>query len=441
MTTRSLKQKKKGPGKTETKTMSMDYYGNDYQYEQNDIYVQALQKFWGYPNFRSMQRDIIEAISLFPGSDVVAVLGTGTGKSICFQIPGVVLGGLTVVISPLISLMQDQVHQLTMRNIPAACLHSGQTWQEQQMIMTEVEKGKIHFLYVAPERLNFMEADLRRWNPKWIIADESHCVSQFGCSFRPDYRELRRIREWVPAAKWAAFTATATVDVQQDIIEQLGMVRPACFIANVDRPNLFYVIKPRFKTMQQFWEKQLLPTVRKHYMQSGIIYCLSRRETEQVADYLQQAGIRCAPYHAGMEMPERTETQKKFMSGEIHVVSATVAMGMGIDKSNIRFILHTTLPSTIEHFQQESGRSGRDGDVSFSYLFYGPQDFKIRESFLKEIKDEQHLLAMQEKLQTAWNFCKNKHQCYHKQLVNYFGQDYEPLRCKTMCSSCMNVDL
>jgi len=438
-----LKKKKKLAASS-----SSSYYINEEKKEPehktlytDDICLVALQRFWGYQEFRGPQRDIIESLRTFPGQDVLAILSTGAGKSLCFQMPSVVDGGLTLVITPLISLMQDQVHQLSMKQIPAACLYQNQTHTEQMSIYEQIIAGRIHILYVAPERLVNMEMYVRKWQPKWIIVDEAHTVSQFGCSFRPDYRDLYKIREWTPYAKWAAFTATATTDVQQDIIQQLGMQNPTCYVANVDRTNLFYTIQPRCKNRQQFLSSQLYPLLKKHYMQSGIIYCLSRKETEDTAEYLNQCGIEVLPYHAGLDPQVRSETQTKFMNDEIRVISSTVAFSLGLNKPNIRFIINTSLASTIEHIMQDFGRAGRDGELSHCYLFYAPQDFKIRESFLKEIQDEQHLQTMTEKLQTAWNFCKNKHECYHKQMVQYFGQTYQPLTCRNRCSNCVSVEI
>ncbi len=338
--------------------------------------IQSLEalaaRVFGIEAFRDMQREAIQAS--LEDRDLFLVLPTGGGKSLCFQAPALVRPGLTLVISPLISLMKDQVDGLVQNGVPAGMLTSAQTAEDKREVYQQLQDGALKLLYVAPERLfvpGFLDGLLR--GPGGIAAiaiDEAHCISQWGHDFRPEYQRLGSLRELVPGVPIQAFTATATEDVREDVVRALKLRDPALLVANCDRPNLTYRVLPRAKV-----HDQVMSVIERHTGDAGIVYCLSRKETERIHDGLKRAGVRSAAYHAGLAASVRARVQEKFQAEDLDVVVATVAFGMGIDRTNVRFIVHASMPKGIEQYAQETGRAGRDGLPAECVLFYAGKDY------------------------------------------------------------------
>ena len=319
----------------------------------------ALARYWGYSSFRPLQREAMEAV--LERRDSLVVLPTGGGKSLCFQAPALVRPGLAVVISPLISLMKDQVDTLVGNGVPAALYNSSVTQSEKAAVVAGLREGRYRLLYVSPERLvgegseSFL-ALLASCGVSFVAVDEAHCISQWGHDFRPEYRQLARLRQRLPLISVHAYTATATARVRLDIATQLGLVDPIELVGSFDRPNLVYRVLPRAAL-----KRQLLDTLSRHRREAGIIYCTSRREVDALAAWVTAEGVPALPYHAGLSEAERARNQDAFTAERIDVIVATVAFGMGIDRSNVRFVVHAGAPRSVEHYQQESGRAGRDG--------------------------------------------------------------------------------
>jgi ATP-dependent DNA helicase RecQ len=318
--------------------------------------LNVVRRYWGFDGLRPLQGEAIAAA--LAGRDSLVVLPTGGGKSLCFQTPPLVSGGIDVVISPLIALMKDQVDSLAAVGYPAAAMHSNLTDEQRRSIEINLAEGEYRLLMVAPERLvqldflrRLAQLDIRRF-----VIDEAHCISHWGHDFRPDYRQLAMLRQRFPRASMHAFTATATARVRDDIRAQLHLREPAVLVGRFDRPNLVYRVVP-----QEDRFAQTLEVLRRHEGDAAIVYCLSRKDTEAMSGYLRQCGLRAAHYHAGMEAAQRRQTQDDFAQEKLDVVVATVAFGMGIDRSNVRCVLHACRPKSIEHYQQETGRAGRDG--------------------------------------------------------------------------------
>lgn len=383
----------------------------------------ALKQFWGYDGLRPLQREVIDASLV--GKDAVVVMPTGGGKSLCFQIPPLVDGRLTVVISPLISLMKDQVDALRLIGYPAAALHSAVPEIEVGGIYRDLRIGSIKLLYVSPERMltgamiaTLQNADNGRGVARFAI-DEAHCISQWGHDFRPEYRRLVEVRQTFPGAAVHALTATATPRVQRDIGMQLGFRKAQLFVGGFDRPNLTYRIVPKNDPIRQIAE-----AVRQFEIDASIVYCISRKDTERIAGALASLGIKAEAYHAGLEAEHRKRISEEFAQERVQVVVATVAFGMGIDRSNVRCVIHESMPRSIEAYQQETGRAGRDGLPSECLMLYAPNDYVRWERLITDSSAPDqlpHQIAMIEEVRRFANDTK----CRHAFLSEYFGQKYE----------------
>ena len=402
-----------------------------------DPIVQVLERYWGFREFRPWQREAIDTI--LERRDSVLVLPTGGGKSLCFQAPALVDDGtagprLALVVSPLIALMKDQVDGLVASGVPAACLNSAQPAEERSAAVSMVRSGACRLLYVSPERLVGDGAEsFREWvgrvGVRFVAIDEAHCISQWGHDFRPEYRLLGRLKHDFPAASIHAFTATATVRVRDDMAAQLGLRDPIVLVGPYDRANLTYRVVPRVEMRQQVQK-----VLGRHPGEAGIIYCLSRREVDETAEWLKGLGVRALPYHAGMSDETRHANQEAFIDERADVVVATVAFGMGIDRPDVRFVVHAGSPRSLEHYQQESGRAGRDGLAAECVLIASPADFLRWKSLLEannELSDSnrQHLREIER--YTAATHCR------HRALVEYFGQSYAAGRPCGACDWCL----
>lgn len=396
-----------------------------------DRALQLLQTYFGYTSFRPVQEAPVE--SLLKNEDVVAIMPTGAGKSICFQIPALCKSGLTVVFSPLISLMKDQVDGLVDQNIPAALINSTLTQTEFNKTMYDVRSGNIKLLYIAPERLgsNFFCNVLRSMPISQVIVDEAHCISQWGHDFRPSYR---LIGDWLASLPKrpvvGAFTATATKAVENDIKTLLGLDHANVYVTGFDRPNLSFSVVRTPKRMDY-----VVDYVRRHSHENGIIYCSTRKDVERVYDNLTRAGIQTGYYHAGLSDEMRKDMQNKYAFDQLQVMVATNAFGMGIDKSNVRYVLHYQMPRNMESYYQEAGRAGRDGAPAECILLYSGQDVRVH----KYLIEQGHLEPQREqvelrKLQSMIDYCFCS-TCLRKYMLSYFGEIVPWLECSN-CSSC-----
>lgn len=397
---------------------------------------EALRKYWGFDQLRALQAEAIQAG--LDQRDALVVLPTGGGKSLCYQVPAVVAGRLDLVISPLISLMKDQVDALQAGGYPAGALHSGQTPAERRKCEDELRAGRLRLLFLAPERLQnpAVVALLGRAGVRAIAVDEAHCISHWGHDFRPEYRQLAALRERFPQASLHGFTATATARVRDDIARQLRLRDPLVLVGRFDRPNLVYRILPK-----QDVARQVLQVLRRHAGQAAIVYCLSRADTEDLAGYLAGQGIRAAHYHAGLDAGTRRKTQDDFAAERLDVVVATVAFGMGIDRSDVRAVVHAALPKSIEHYQQETGRAGRDGLEAECVLFYSYADVARWEGLIEKSAAEagappEVAEAARQLLGHMQGLCSG-YTCRHRRLSEYFGQAYERPNCGA-CDVCLD---
>ncbi len=393
---------------------------------------EIIRKYWGYDGFRPLQREAMESVLV--GRDSLVVLPTGGGKSLCFQAPAVAMEGTALVVSPLISLMKDQVDTLQECGVSAACLHSNLTVDERYSAMTALRTGTLDLLYVSPERLflgEFMES-LTRGNISisFVAIDEVHCVSMWGHDFRPEYRRLKSLHDALPGVPIHGYTATATEQVRDDIVEQLGLRDPSIVVGSFDRPNLVYRIERRRRRREKI--DQILEVVNRHRGESGIIYCISRKDTEKLTEDLNASGCRAVAYHAGLDGETRHAAQEAFVREDIDIVVATVAFGMGIDKSNVRYVIHAAMPKSLEHYQQESGRAGRDGLEAECCLFYSMQDYQTWRRLMQpgEVSG-----AAMDKLDDMLGFCTGVG-CRHAALLEYFGQRLEGDGCEA-CDICL----
>jgi ATP-dependent DNA helicase RecQ len=394
--------------------------------------VDVLERYWGYTSFRPLQREAMDAI--MSGRDSIVVLPTGGGKSLCFQAPALVRPGLAVIVSPLISLMKDQVDTLVGNGVAAACFNSSLASDQKSSIIAGLREGRFRLLYVSPERLvgeggeSFL-AMLSRCNVSFVAIDEAHCISQWGHDFRPEYRQLGRLRSLLPGISLHAYTATATARVRRDIGAQLGLEEPVELVGSFDRPNLVYRVLPRASL-----KSQIVDVLARHRGQAGIIYCTSRREVEALAAWLRESGVRALPYHAGLPDQERSRNQDAFLGEDADVIVATVAFGMGIDRSDVRFVLHAGAPQSLEHYQQESGRAGRDGLEAECVLFYSSADFMKWRLMLE--KNGELTDASRKLLRDIEKYAGSVG-CRHRHLVTYFGDTYDRPECGA-CDYCLD---
>ena len=395
---------------------------------------QALKHFFGYDSFRPGQREIVEAA--LQKRDMMIVMPTGGGKSLCFQLPALLKPGLTVVVSPLIALMQDQVEALQDNGIGATFLNSTLSSQETRSRETAILEGKIKLLYVAHERLlgerflPFLDIVANKLGISAFAIDEAHCVSEWGHDFRPEYRQMQRVRDRYPDIPIMGLTATATERVRQDIIQQLTLRNPYIHVASFNRPNLYYEVRP--KTKHSFAE--VLQIIQKKGG-SGIIYCLSRKKVDEVAYKLQQSGIQALPYHAGMNDVDRATNQTRFIRDDVQVMVATIAFGMGINKPDVRFVIHYDLPKNLEGYYQESGRAGRDNEPAHCSLFYGYGDVKTIDYIIEQKPDPQEQRIARQQLRRVINYAESS-DCRRTIQLSYFGDSF-PGDCGT-CDNCCN---
>jgi ATP-dependent DNA helicase RecQ len=383
----------------------------------SDALHDALRAVFGFDSFRPNQEEIVRAT--LEGQDVFAVMPTGGGKSLCYQLPACVTRGTCVVISPLISLMKDQVDAAKNNGIQAECLNSSLEPEERSAVVRRLVRNELDLIYVAPERFTmsgFLDM-LGGVDVRLFAIDEAHCVSEWGHDFRPHYLELSIIPKRFPGVPIAAFTATATERVQRDITERLGLRDPHTVRASFDRPNLFYSVVPK-----QHLGRQVLEFLHDHQNESGIIYRATRKDVERTAGFLQKHGVGARPYHAGLEDDERHDNQDAFNRDEIDVIVATIAFGMGIDKSNVRFVIHGDLPKNIEGYYQETGRAGRDGEPAQCVLFYGRGDVSKVRFWINQCENETERLVASTKLKQMASFAA-VNECRRAQLLGYFGEE------------------
>ena len=377
-----------------------------------------LKKHFGYDEFRPLQEEVID--SVLRQRDTLVIMPTGGGKSLCYQLPALWFEGLTLVVSPLIALMKDQVDTLRANGIAAEFVNSSLTYAEIGRVQERARQGDLKILYLAPERLalpDFREF-LRTLDVSLVAVDEAHCISEWGHDFRPDYRTLGGLRRGMPSVPFIALTATATDRVRADILTQLGLKQPQQFVASFDRPNLRYEVRPKERAFDQ-----LVELLKERRGESAIIYCFSRNDTEELSDRLQDVGFKSLPYHAGMEAETRRRNQERFIRDEVDIIAATIAFGMGIDKPDVRLIVHQELPKTLEAYYQQTGRAGRDGLPSDCVLFYSYGDKIKQDFFINRIEDGTEKRGAQEKLSQVIDFCTLR-TCRRRYLLDYFGEDF-----------------
>jgi ATP-dependent DNA helicase RecQ len=391
--------------------------------------LSPLKRHFGHDQFRPLQREIVQ--DALAGQDVFVLMPTGGGKSLCFQLPALMRDGLTIVVSPLIALMKDQVDALQTSGIPATYLNSTLNREEAKARWRGLHRGEYRMLYVAPERL-MLDAFLERalnWNIAQLAIDEAHCISEWGHDFRPEYRELKKLRKHLPDVPLMALTATATERVRADIVKELKLRDPRCYVASFNRPNLTYRVVPKSVPYEQ-----LLAFIRSRPNDSGIVYCASRKSTESLTRNLNADGVNAKPYHAGLTTSERTKHQDAFLRDDVRVITATIAFGMGINKPNVRFVVHYDLPKNLESYYQETGRAGRDGLPSECILLFSPGDVAKQRHFIDE-KSEKEARIARAQLQQMVHYAETR-ECRRGVLLEYFGEKFLPQSCDS-CDNCL----
>ena len=396
----------------------------------------ALRATFGFEAFRPGQAEIVAAI--LDGRDVLAVMPTGSGKSLCYQLPALLRDGLTIVVSPLIALMRNQVAQLRGYGVAAAALNSANDASENRSVLEEIARGDLRLVYIAPERLVKAEtlARLKRAKIAMLAVDEAHCISQWGHDFRPEYAALGTVQAELGGVQTMALTATADAATRTDILGKLFSREPAVFVHGFDRPNLRLAMQAKIGS-----RNQVLDFIKNHRGQSGIVYCSSRRKTEELAEFLRASGVKALPYHAGMESAVRSRHQDVFLQEDGVVVVATVAFGMGIDKPDVRFVLHADMPANIESYYQEIGRAGRDGLPADTLTLYGMGDIRLRRLQIDETdaSDEQKRVDRQ-RLNALVSLCESP-RCRRQTLLAYFGEAVEPCgNCDFCCDGAQLID-
>jgi len=390
-----------------------------------------LKSVFGYGAFRPLQQEIMEAS--LAGRDVLAILPTGGGKSLCYQLPALQRTGLTLVVSPLIALMKDQVDQLDAAGVAATFLNSSVSATEARTRLAELHRGRYRLLYLAPERLflpDFLDR-LKTWQVAAVAIDEAHCISEWGHDFRPEYRQLASLRQHFPGVPVTALTATATQRVRTDIAAQLGLTDPAIYVASFNRPNLTYRVLPKQRP-----RRQVLDYVAANREVSGIVYCQSRRAVEDYATALSDAGHRALPYHAGLPQSEREANQEAFIRDDAQIICATIAFGMGINKPNVRYVLHADLPKNIESYYQETGRAGRDGLPAECVLLFSAGDIAKYKHFIDQMEDEQAARIALQQLRQMADFAEFA-DCRRAALLRYFGEAFPEPNCGG-CDNCLD---
>ncbi|MFM2201412.1 MAG: hypothetical protein RL040_612, partial [Bacteroidota bacterium] len=384
----------------------------------------ALKQFFGFNNFKGLQEGVVN--SVLEGNDTFVIMPTGGGKSLCYQLPAIMLEGTAIVVSPLIALMKNQVDAIrgfSDSDGVAHFINSSLNKTEINQVKSDILEGKCKLLYVAPESLNKDEnvEFFRGVKISFVAIDEAHCISEWGHDFRPEYRRLRPIIEQIADCPIMALTATATPKVQQDIQKNLGMLNAKLFKASFNRANLYYEIRPKNNV-----GKQIIQYIKANSGKSGIIYCLSRKKTEEIAELLQVNGIKALPYHAGMDGGQRSKVQDKFLMQDVDVICATIAFGMGIDKPDVRFVIHHDIPKSLESYYQETGRAGRDGGEGVCVAFYSPKDIEKLEKFLQGkpvAEQEVGMLLLQEVIAYAETSMSRR-----QYLLHYFGEEWDPVK-------------
>lgn len=397
----------------------------------SDAVLEVVSRTWGFSSLRPLQRQAIDAV--LSRRDSLLVVPTGAGKSLCYQAPALLLDGVTVVVSPLIALMKDQVDALVTNGVRAAAWNSTTSADDAREIEHDLLTGTLRLLFVSPERLaaGSFRALLRRAPIRAFAIDEAHCISHWGHDFRPEYRQLRELRTLFPDASLHAFTATATEQVRADIVQQLGLRDALVLVGDLDRPNLRYRVTRRTDDIGQIEE-----VLKEHPGEAGIVYCIRRKDVDATTSVLRSRGVRVAGYHAGMEPEERRQAQEDFSSERVDVVVATVAFGMGIDRSNVRFVIHAGMPKSLEHYQQEAGRAGRDGLVSDCVLLHDPSDAMTWRFILEQgSTDSEQLDIAFSQLAAMESFCSAA-LCRHQALVEHFGGTWERESCDA-CDICL----
>lgn len=386
---------------------------------------QVLKDVFGFDGFRPGQERVVDA--LLAERNVLAVMPTGSGKSLCFQVPALVRSGLTIVVSPLVALMHDQVAALQLAGVAADAINSSRSREENVAAWRRAASGETRLLYMAPERLmtERMLAALTRLDVRLIAIDEAHCISQWGPSFRPEYQDLSRLRQMFPGVPIAALTATADEVTREDISDQLFAGDAETFVLGFDRPNIKLIVE-----MKQGWKAQTLAFIERHRDESGIVYCLSRKKTEEVAAFLAENGVIALPYHAGMDQGLRNANQNVFMTEPGVVIVATIAFGMGIDKSDVRFVFHVDMPASLEAYYQEIGRAGRDDQPAQAHMLYGLGDIRMRRVFIEqEDTNEERRRREHRRLDALLGYCESP-ACRRGVLLDYFGEQIKP------CGNC-----